>query len=133
MNETPLARAWRHTYPWLATAIGVVLVILVVGLALGRARPRHDVPGKPPRTTEVTVPGFGLPSTPASSPAPSASLSVTEDCRVAIDSLVVWALNGATPPSRVPDACAYLSVSQYETVWREETRDVAAHAVGGPN
>ena len=130
MNETPLARAWRHTYPWLTTVVSVVLVILVAGLASGRARPHHDVPGKPPETTEVTAPGFGLPGTPASSPTPSASPGVTEHCSVPTDSLVVLALKAETSTSRVPDACAYLSVSQYETTWREDTQEVAAHAIG---
>lgn len=129
MNETPLARAWRFTYPWLATAIGVVLVILVVGLALGRARPHRDAPGVtvPPTSTgtSAAMPGPGMPNIPASSPVPSASLVVTGDCRAAVDSLVVWALNGATSPSHVPDACAYLPTTQYEMVWREEARAVA--------
>ena len=132
MNETPLARAWRFTYPWLATAVGVVLVILVVGLALGRARPRHDVPGVPvpvtPAVTSAAMAGPGVPSTPGPSPVPSASLGVTGSCRAAVDSLVVWALNGGTSPSHVPDVCAYLPRTQYETVWREETRAVAGES-----
>ena len=125
MNETPLGKAWRLTYPWLVTAVTLVLLILVVGLALGRARPRGDVPGKPLRATEVTAPGFGLPSTLAPSPVTSASLSVTGDCRAAVDSLVTWVLGDGTPPAHVPDACTYLSASQYHVVWREALRDVA--------
>jgi len=125
VNETPLARAWRLTYPWLATVVSLVLVVLVVALALGRARPRGDVPGKPPAVTEVASPASGVTSTSGASPSPSASLSVTGDCRAAVDSLVVWVLNDGTPPSHVPDACAYLPVTQYHAVWAEETRDVA--------